>query len=81
VPHALLDSIGPRSVTVSSLRKEGCDEIDAEVVVLISARTPRNELVPALEDWGGDFVVVGDAVSSRDLAAAILDGFLAGAAV
>jgi 2,4-dienoyl-CoA reductase-like NADH-dependent reductase (Old Yellow Enzyme family) len=81
VPHALLNSIGPRSVTVSSLRKEGCDEIDAEVVVLISARTPCNELVPALEGWGGQFLVVGDAVSSRDLAAAILDGFLAGAAV
>jgi 2,4-dienoyl-CoA reductase-like NADH-dependent reductase (Old Yellow Enzyme family)/thioredoxin reductase len=81
VPHALLESIGPRSVTVSSLRREGYDEIDAELVVLISARTPRNELLPALEGWGGDFLVVGDAMASRDVAAAILGGFLAGAAV
>jgi 2,4-dienoyl-CoA reductase-like NADH-dependent reductase (Old Yellow Enzyme family)/thioredoxin reductase len=81
MPHALVESIGPTSVMVSSLRGEGREEIAAEAVVLVSTRTPRSELVPSLENWGGEFRVVGDAVSSRDLAAAILEGFQAGAAV
>jgi 2,4-dienoyl-CoA reductase-like NADH-dependent reductase (Old Yellow Enzyme family)/thioredoxin reductase len=81
MPHALVESIGPTSVMVSSLRGEGREEAEAEIVVLVSTRTPRNQLVPALESWGGDFRVIGDAVSSRDLAAAILEGFQVGAAV
>jgi NADPH-dependent 2,4-dienoyl-CoA reductase/sulfur reductase-like enzyme len=81
MPHALVESIGPTSVMVSSLRGEGHEEAEAEIVVLVSTRTPRNQLVPALESWGGDFRVIGDAVSSRDLAAAILEGFQVGAAV
>ena len=81
VPHALVESIGLTSVTVSSLRGKELEEVEGEVVVLVSTRTPRCELVPVLESRGGDFRVVGDAVASRDLAAAILEGFEVGAAV
>ena len=49
-----------------------------ELVVLVSHRVPRDGLLAALRDWDGDVRVIGDAVTPRDLAASIAEGYRLG---
>jgi thioredoxin reductase len=76
--HSVLERVDEKEVTVGSLVGRPPRRVPAELVVLVSHRVPRDSLVAALRDWDGDVRVIGDAVTPRDLAASIAEGYRLG---
>ncbi|MCU1376286.1 MAG: hypothetical protein JWO68_3572 [Actinomycetia bacterium] len=72
--HAVLERIEPEDVLVGSLRGGPEQWVPAELVVLVSHRVARDELLDDLATWGGEVRVIGDAASPRDLKASIVEG-------
>jgi len=59
---------------IKPLQGERAETVAADVVVMVLARDPLNELEAELRGKVGELVVVGDALTPRDLQAAVREG-------
>ena len=81
-PHTILETIGTDEVTVSSVFGGDQRPIDANAVVLVTSRTPNDELFAALherrDDWADagieSVAVFGDAEAPATIAHAVFAG-------
>jgi len=73
INHVLVD-IRPGECTVRPLPTAKIRTIPADTVVLVTSNQPNRELFDALKGRVPHAVLVGDALSPRDMQAAIRDG-------
>lgn len=78
--HKLI-AIKPGLVTLSAAYNEHHYDVSADTVVLISYNRPNRELAGELEDYPGEVMLVGDALSPRYLMLAIREGHMAGRSI
>ena len=69
-----LASVRPGKATVRSLAGAADSTVPADLVVLVTYKTPRDELSAELTGRVPDVRVVGDALAARDLQVAIREG-------
>jgi 2,4-dienoyl-CoA reductase-like NADH-dependent reductase (Old Yellow Enzyme family) len=69
-----LASVGPGKATVRSLAGAADATVPADLVVLVTYKTPRDKLAAELAGRVPDVRVVGDALAARDLQVAIREG-------
>lgn len=79
--RAQLRSIGPGAVRVRPAGRADDVEVAADTVVLVTHRRGGDVLSTALRERGHEVVVVGDALSGRDLQAAMREGHVAGRSI
>lgn len=78
IARATLKSISKETVTVHCQGVNADEEVPADLVVMVTYKTPIDELIDDLRDRVPEVHVVGDALSGRDLQVAIRQGHLVG---
>ncbi len=79
---ANLDQVGPGEVTVSCVFSGEAERLEADAVVLVTSRVPRDRLAAALAEREGDWadagiesvITIGDALAPATIAHAVYAG-------